>query len=174
VARRKKILRILSTEGVQKSLVGWLERSGLPFPSLPFPSLPFPSLPFQGSKLAESKMFRLVSIVFFLAFMAFSLSAQVHLGANAYATKEMVNSSAQPTNNEAQLDDTGDILVGNSFGVAIILEVRDADGVLMFSTSVPAENIALGTHNIPPGLHDVRVCEAGNPPPVKCGTVCVP
>jgi len=33
VARRKKILRILSTEGVQKSLVGWLERSGLPFPS---------------------------------------------------------------------------------------------------------------------------------------------
>jgi hypothetical protein len=40
VARRKKILRILSTERVQKSLVGWLERSGLPFPSLPFPSLP--------------------------------------------------------------------------------------------------------------------------------------
>jgi DNA-directed RNA polymerase specialized sigma24 family protein len=35
VARRKRILRILSTERVQKSLVEWKERSGLPFPSLP-------------------------------------------------------------------------------------------------------------------------------------------
>lgn len=42
VARRKKILRILSTERVQKSLVEWLERSGLPFPSLPFLGTPDP------------------------------------------------------------------------------------------------------------------------------------
>lgn len=102
------------------------------------------------------------------------LPAQVHLGTSVYTTTQMVDASGAATGKEAALDKAGtNILIGNGFGVYVIVEIRDANGDLLFSGTVPPNDALSGTHNLPTGEHNVLACDAGNPPPQQCGTVCV-
>jgi hypothetical protein len=122
----------------------------------------------------ETKMNHFLTILLVAFLLLTGLPAQLHLGADAYSTTEMVNASGAETNNEAKLDRSGtDILVGNGFGVYMIVEIRSASGELLFSTTVAPNNLVLGPHQIPSGEHNVLACDAGSPPPKKCGTVCV-
>jgi len=101
------------------------------------------------------------------------LTGQIHVGADAYSTTEVVDSGGSPTNNQAALKDPGDILIGNGFDVAVIVEIW-ADGIKVFEGTIPAKDFDIQSpHTIPPGEHEIRACDAGNPPPVACGTVCV-
>jgi hypothetical protein len=55
----------------------------------------------------------------------------------------------------------------------VIVEIRDDNGTLLFSGTVHPNDFLAGTHSLPSGKHDVLACDAGNPPPQQCGTVCV-
>ncbi len=101
------------------------------------------------------------------------LAAQIHMGADAYSTVEIVDSGQNPTNNQPQLKDPGDILIGNGFDVDVIVEIW-ADGIKVFEGTIPARDFDIQSpHNLPPGQHEIRACDAGNPPPQPVGTVCV-
>jgi hypothetical protein len=119
-------------------------------------------------------MSKLWSMLLVTLFSMAELSAQMYLGRDVGSSVEMVNASTDPTNAEAKLDGSGTgILIGNGFGVYLIVEIWSESGELLFSTTVAPNNVAIGSHYCPPGCHEVRCCDAGNPPPKKCGTVSV-
>ncbi len=106
--------------------------------------------------------------------LATGLTAQIQVGNDPYTTTEVVDSSGTPTNQPAKLSDPGDILVGNGFAVDVVVEIWSSEGELLLRTTVAANNLAFKSpHGLPAGDHEIRACDAGNPPPQPCGTVCV-
>ena len=119
-------------------------------------------------------MKHLWSVLIATLLLATSAPAQLHLGANSYSSTEVINASGAPTNVQANLGKSGTgIVIGNGFGVYVIVEIRDDNGTLLFSGTVHPNDFLAGTHSLPSGKHDVLACDAGNPPPQQCGTVCV-
>lgn len=118
-------------------------------------------------------MNRLWMTLLMVVLPATGLVAQIHMGHDALSTVEVVDKDLNPTNNQAQLKDPGDILIGNGFDVDVIVEIW-ADGIKVFEGTIPQNDFdILAPHNIPPGEHEIRACDASSPPPQPVGTVCV-